>query len=182
MEQCPIDNTDISHSFAAVGQEFRFPLDVEILSNPTLNDDSQSALFNYLRHVSCNSTFANSVLQLLIEERREYYRNRANLQRDNIKFKVEDVVKAHVTVQSNADIGAVSKLSYQAKGPFLIVEVLDHDSYLVREYNNPNGATQKYKSCDLYLLPPQLFPCDELDIMDTKYLNYSHAPLFHQVG
>ena len=62
----PIDNTDIIRSVAAVGQEFKFPMDMELQPTPTLNDSSNSALFQYLRHVSCNSTFAQSVLQVLI--------------------------------------------------------------------------------------------------------------------
>merc|ERR1711884_1000049 len=137
----PIDNTDIGRSVAALGREFRFPLDVELLPTPQLNNDTNSALFDYLPHVSCNTEFARSVLQILVEERHKYHQERANLSRDSFKFKLGDVVKAHVTVKSNAKAGVVGKLSYQAKGPFIIIDVLDHDSYLVRDYNNPNGTS-----------------------------------------
>ena len=71
----------------------------------------------------------------------------------------------------------VSKLSYQIKGPFVITKALDHDSFEVKRYNKPDSATRKYKSTELYLLPPQLFPNEELDTMDQRYLNYSHAPI-----
>ena len=69
------------------------------------------------------------------------------------------------------------KLSYQAKGPFIIIEDLKHDSYSVRRYNHPESSVRKYKAQDLYLLPPHLFPSEELDTMDVRYLNYSHAPV-----
>ena len=65
----PIYNTDVVRSLAAVGREFRFPLDVELSVIPPINDVSNSALTNYLRGVSIESKFAVSVVQVLIEER-----------------------------------------------------------------------------------------------------------------
>ena len=45
----PIDSTDIIRSVAAVGREFRFPLDVELLDIPTLlNDNNNTALMTCL--------------------------------------------------------------------------------------------------------------------------------------
>ena len=54
----PMDNTDVVRSQAAVGREFRFPLDVELSVIPPINDVSNSALTNYLRDVSIESNFA----------------------------------------------------------------------------------------------------------------------------
>jgi len=92
-------------------------------------------------------------------------------------FKVGDVVKAHVAVHSNTDPHTMRKLLYQAKGPFIIIENLKHDSYAVHRYNHPQSSVCKYKLQNLYLLPPHLFPTEELDTMDIRYLNYSHAPV-----
>ena len=86
-------------------------------------------------------------------------------------FKVGDMVKAYSVVHSNTDTNTVRKLSYQAKGPFIIVEDLEHDSYAVRRYNHPESSVRKYKAQDLYLLPPNLFPSEELDTMDVNYFN-----------
>ena len=47
-----IDGTDIDRSVAAIGRKFKFPLDIELGLLPTLNDDSNSALTDYLRNVS----------------------------------------------------------------------------------------------------------------------------------
>jgi len=50
-------------------------------------------------------------LQVLIEERRTAHRDRWNTKRAAETFKVGDVVKSYVQVQSNADTGTVKKLS-----------------------------------------------------------------------
>ena len=63
-----IDNTDIPRCVSAVGREFKFPLDIELLPSPELNDISNSALIQCFRDVSCNSTFVQSILEVLIEE------------------------------------------------------------------------------------------------------------------
>lgn len=101
------------------GQSIQVPLDIELLPSPELNDASNSDLLQYLRDVSRNSTFTQSILQGLIEERHE------------------DQVKAHVVVHSNTDTHTVQKLSYQAKGPFIIVEDIKLECYAVRRYNQP---------------------------------------------
>lgn len=66
----PIDGTDIPRSMAAIGREFRFPLDVELSLAPQLNPENNSALFQYLRNGSNDSVFSLSILKILIEERR----------------------------------------------------------------------------------------------------------------
>ena len=57
----PIDNTDIIRSMAAIGRNFRFPLDVSLSPTPILNTETNSSLFNYLRDVSTDSNFSLSV-------------------------------------------------------------------------------------------------------------------------
>ena len=67
----PIDNTDIPRCVAVIGREFKLPLDVKILEQPTLNDNTNSTLFHYLCNVSCNSRFAASVVHISLEECRK---------------------------------------------------------------------------------------------------------------
>ena len=173
----PIDDTDITRSMAAVGRDFRFPLDVELSGNPVLNDSTNNALFTYLRNVSNDSIFAQSIVKVLIEERRARHMERHNKTKTPPVFKVGDVVKAHVQVKSNKTLGEVGKLSYKARGPFQITKDLGHNSYEVRRYNDQNSATRKYKATELYLLPPAIFPAEPLDTMDQRFLNYEHAPI-----
>ena len=162
---------------AAVGRDFKFPMDVKLSAMPTINSNKKSALYKYLRDVSNNSTFAVSVIQVLIEERRAAHQDRWNKNKDTQSFEVCEVVKAHVQVNSNADTGAVAKLSYRAKGPFQVTKILGYNSYEVKRYNEPNSASRKYKGTELYLLPPTIYPHEPLDMMDERYLNYSHAPI-----
>ena len=89
-------------------------------------------MFHYLHNVSYNSKFATSVLQILLEERRAAHRDRWNKDKVLIKYSKGDVVKAHVQVQSKLATGEVGKISYAARGPFIIVENLENDSYHVQ--------------------------------------------------
>ena len=134
-------------------------------------------MFHYLRNISCNSQFSISVLQTLIQERRSTHRERWNKNMEVYKFNKGDVVIAHIQVQSKLDNGKVGKLSYRTREPFQIIEDLGGDSYDVTRYNDASAPVRKYKGTDLYLLPPAIFPCDSLDTMDVRFLNYSNAPV-----
>ena len=173
----PIDNTDIARSKAAIGREFRFPLDVELSPTPNFNNVHNSALFAYLRNVSTDSDFAVSVLQILIQERRDTHRDRHNSDKRLCDLKIGDVVKAHVQVNSVASKGVVGKLSYRAKGPFVITKDLGHNSFEVQSYDDPSSSNRKYKNTKLYLLPPALFLSHPLDTIDQRYLDSTHAPI-----
>ena len=59
-----INETDISRIMAAVGRDFRFPLNVDLLSTLTLNDIDNEKLFLYLRDVSIYLTFALSIIKI----------------------------------------------------------------------------------------------------------------------
>ena len=62
----PNDNTNVISRGAAVGQEFRFNMDTELLLTPTLNPNKNQALFKYLLYASTNSQFTISILEILI--------------------------------------------------------------------------------------------------------------------
>jgi len=79
------------------------------------------------------------------------------------------------------ETGEIGKLSYQAKGPFQITKVLGYNPYEVQGYDNPESAVRKYKGTELYFLPPATFPHEPLDMMDERYLNYSHITLMHRL-
>ena len=173
----PIDNTDICRSVAAIGRMFRFPLDVELSPTPLLNNERNSTLFNYLRDVSTDSTFSLSILQVFIEERRAAHRERHNINCIQCSLKVGDAVKAHVQVQSQPESVTVGKLSYRARGPFIITQDLGDNSFEVRRYDEPSSAVRKYKNTEIYLLPPVFFPSEALDTIDQRYLNSTNAPI-----
>jgi hypothetical protein len=78
-----IDGTDIVRSVVAVGREFQFPLDITLHQAPIPVDGSVQAVHAFLRLAQENSRFAQNILQLLIEERRCYHRERTNEARNN---------------------------------------------------------------------------------------------------
>ena len=71
----------------------------------------------------------------------------------------------------------MDKLSYQARGPFIITKVLGGNSFEVQRYGEPNSAPRKYKNTELYLLPLALLPYKVLDTIDELYLDYKNAPI-----
>lgn len=173
----PVEGLDVTRSMIALGRDLPFPLDMELSQLPQLNDGSMQTLFEFLRLASNNSRFAQSISQLLIEERRKSMRERANQNKITPPFQVGDVVKAHIQVKSNASDGKVGKFSYQIKGPLQITKDLQNGSFEVQRYGNPNAAIWKYRGCDLYLLPPSLYPSNPLDTMDQRYIDFEHAPI-----
>ena len=127
-----IDNINITRSMTAVRRGFCFPLDVDLSPTPSLNDENNSALFQYMRNVSTDSTFTLSMLHILIKEGRTKYCEQYNKHKIMCTLQVGDVVKARAQVQSVTDKGNVSKLSYRAKGPFVITNNLEKT---VSKYN-----------------------------------------------
>ena len=127
--------------------------------------------------MSNHSKFATEVAKILIEERRKSMRDCVNSSKTQPNFKVGVIVKVHVQVQSSADNNRVGKLSYQVRGPYQIIKDHSNNSYDVQRYGQPNGAIKKHQACDLYLLPPNLYPSDPLDTLDQRFLNYDYPPI-----
>ena len=50
------------------------------------------------------------------------------------------------------------------------------------KYGKPQSSLQKFMSADLYLLPPQILPCEHVDTPTLRYLNTDFAPLRHPFG
>ena len=84
-------------------------MNIELEQLPTLNCDHNSAVYTYLRDVLNDSSFVTPVLQTLIKERRTSHRNRWNKNSVEKLSKVDDIVKAHLQVQSITDKGIVEK-------------------------------------------------------------------------
>ena len=102
----------------------------------------------------------------MIEEQQTSNLNRRNKEKDPCTLKIGDVIKSYVHAQSRADTGLVGKLSYRARGPFIITKDLVNNSFEVQRYGVENSATRKYKNTDLCLLPPALFLSKVLDTID----------------
>ena len=174
-----IDGTDIVRSVVAVGREFKFPLDITLHEAPTPVDGSVSAVHAFLRLAQENSQFAQQILQLLTEERRCYHRERANEARNQRLFELGNLVMVCVAVQSKLAKQRVAKLTYRLRGPYKIVDILEHGAYNLRKFGKPDSAKLKYHAEDISMLPPAIRPVEPLDGPDLRYLNNAHAPIPH---
>lgn len=178
----PIDGTDIIRSIPAIGRCLRFPLEVHESTNVAPIDNATCSDIEYIRYLGQDVEFARKLIAWTSEDRREQHRERVNNDREIIQYKQGDIVMGRIAVQSKSETGTVQKLVYQIRGPFVIVGDTGHSSYLVQRYGNPNSALQKFMTEDLYLLPPQILPCEHMDTPDMRYLNADFAPLQHPFG
>ena len=161
---------------SAIGRELKFPLDINLQDLPTPSENDGERLVNYIRHMGREVPFVKGILALILEDRRVERSERINETRNLIQYKVGDIVMARVAIQSDSSKNKVAKLMYKSKGPYVIVEDSGTGSYECRKYGKPNGATSKFLTEDLYLLPPQIMPCDEVDTTDLRYLNSDFIP------
>ena len=175
----PIEGTDVVRSLPAFGRIFRFPFDVELAQLPTPTDDCAVATTDFLNATAATKHLATDILSILKEDRITAHRERINLRRREATFKVGDHVTVRVQTQSNADTGRPKKLLYKASGPFEITEDLGHGAYHVRRAGNPHAALRKQHARDMFLLPPELNPCEPLDAADLRYINFERSPLTH---
>ena len=159
----PINNIDIPHSISAIGRVFRFSLYIELIGIPNLSYAKGTTLYNYFCSVSADSAFATSIVQVLVEEGRKAHAPSTLGKKMEPEFQIGDFVKNHVQVNSNAKRGVVKKLSYRARGTFQITAALGKNPYEVNRCNQPDSASRKYKGTELYLLLPNIFPCDPLN-------------------
>jgi hypothetical protein len=172
-----IDGTDIIRSVAAVGREFKFPLDINLSSTPIPVDSDVFAVHSFLRLAQTSSQFAIETLRILTEERRAYHRERINETRSQQLFATDDIVMVRVQVQSKIEADRVAKLSYRLRGPYSIISNLGNGAYTLQKVNQPNAPKLKYHTQDISLLPPAIRPVETIDGPDTRYLNQSHAPI-----
>ena len=118
-----------------------------------------------------------SIFQSFIKEWRTAHREWWNQNCSIPEFKVGDAVKSHVQVHSKSDTGEVSKLMNRNFGPFQIKTVLGNNIYEVHQYNYLTYGIHKLKGSEIYVLPPVIFLHKPIDTVDTKFLNYSNAPI-----
>ena len=94
-------------------------------------------------------------MQVLVEELHTCHWERYNSSiTSKTSLNVGEIVKANIHAQSNIKSGKLKKHSYQVRGPLFITKDINQNAFEIEPYNQPDGATQKYKATELYLLPP----------------------------
>ena len=68
---------------------------------------------------------------------------------------------------------------YQTQGPYVIISKASLGTYNCRKYGNPDGSIKQFRTEDLYLLPPAIYPSEPIDTAGLRYLNSDFALLHH---
>ena len=58
----------------------------------------------------------------------------------------------------------------------MVVKDTWNSTYMVRRYGKPHGPTYKYMTQDVYMLPPTILPCKQIDTPNMRYLNSDFTP------
>ena len=176
-----IGGTDIPRSVPTIGRPLRFPMDIAIAELPPPIVDAAKATVSYICNISHDARFSKELVTWLTEERREQHRERVNQGKSPIPYHVGDMVMACVQVQSKAAKDTVGKVSVLSRGPDKITEDHGNGSYSVQPFDKPDAAIRKLLGQDLYALPSQILPCNEVDLVDLRYLKYVFAPVDHHL-
>lgn len=87
------------------------------------------------------------------------------------------MVMARVQVQSDKAAGVFGKLLIESRGPFCGVEDHGNGSYSVQQFNKPQNVIRNFLAQDIYAVPPQILPCDLIDLPDLRYIHADYAPV-----
>ena len=74
----------------------------------------------------------------------------------------------------------VGKLAIEARCPFCITIDHENESYSVKPFDKSDAPSRKFISQDVHALPPQILPCDDIDLLDLRYLNSDYAPVIQR--
>lgn len=86
---------------------------------------------------------------------------------------------AWVQVNSNMKTGVVWKLAIELRRPFKVTTYHGNMSYTVNPFNKPDGVHHKCFAHDMYTLPPQNLPCDQIDLQYLQYMSTIFVPAAH---
>ena len=82
-----------------------------------------------------------------------------------------------VQVNRSANTSVIVKLAIESRRPFKIAINYGNGSYTVKPFEKPNGTDRKFLAQDMYAFPPQILPCDQIDLPYSRYMNTSFAPV-----
>ena len=154
-------------------------MDIDLVKLPSIIDNASDSLASYLRRIQNDVEFSRAILAWFVDDRRKVHRERENEKRHLIVFEVGDVVMVRSEVQNTKEKKVVAKLVYQTRRPYVIISKASLGTYNCRKYGKPDGSIKTFRTEDLYLLPPAIYPSEPIDTADLRYLNSDFAPLHH---
>ena len=158
-----IDNKDVLHYITAVGEEFKFSLDVDISTYRTLDDAFEiyliiwHSIHHYFRCYLRNANRCTKICKMQIKT-------------GSISSRKYCQSICTITLQLWKII--VQKISYRAQGPFRIIRYFSYNPYSFQQWNDAISVLQIYKVTELYLLLTEIYLHEILGTIDQLYLNY----------
>jgi hypothetical protein len=189
----PVDGTNITRSYAAIGREFPFPIDTSLESHEfsdTSNDGERTS--EYVDGAFPLLMKQREVLKTLIEDRREHHRDLRNKNAaGSTIFAVGDLVLVRVKVKSDAKVGP-AKMRIRARGPYRVLEQLSDNTYRIQKVPFDVAAggrphkPYKETAARMQKLPSTVVIHKNTDGVDTRWASarnpFGVAPLQHTLG
>ena len=128
----PIDGTDIPRSYAAIGRDFPFPIDLSAAQPRSAVAEGQQAA-DHFEAASPLLFQQRELLNILNAERRRRHTELRNESVKERRFSPGDLVIVRKQVKSNAAKGISAKLVFKTKGPYRVIEQMTPASYKIQK-------------------------------------------------
>lgn len=187
----PVDGTNITRGYAAIGRDFPFPIDIE--REPIVEREAQNQGEQVLTHI--NAAFPmfhkqQELLKIINDERREYHRDLKNKSRNTKQFQPGELVIVRKQIQTNDHQGP-AKARLRARGPYRVLEEIKPGTYKIQRIpsthgNGRKGRPTKESAARMERIPSPLIIHKPNASIDTRLATYHHAmvdnPLEHTIG
>ena len=176
----PIDGTDVPRSYAAIGREFPFPIDLSPDTPTDVTGDADSAL----DHCDAATPLLykqRRLLNVLNDERRRRHRELKNEGVTQRTFEPGDLVIVRKQVKSRSAEGISAKLTFKARGPYRVIEPAHAGSYWLQKLpflqglGRP-GRRMKQSAARMEKIPSTLILHKHADGADTRFASF-RSPL-----
>ena len=163
----PISGTDISKSLLVMGREYNFPIDFATDDVFSTNNNPQ-LIFEYTKSLVEILSQSRDIYKILIDEHRAMHRELRNSEiKNEIEFKIGDVVFARRQVQSNKKKGLANKSQFTSTGPWRVIINNKNGTYDIQ--HTKTGKIEKRHASMLDLSPPNFIPHEPLKGADHSF-------------
>jgi len=170
----PVDGTDIARSTVAMGRDFPFPIDLTTAHSHDGMAEGQHAL-EYFDAAAPLLYKQRDLLNILNAERRLRHTELRNEGIKQIVFDIGDLVVVRKQVKSNAAKGFSAKLVFKTKGPYRVIDKVNHGSYMLQKLPFLHGMGQqghlrKKSAARMTKIPSTLILHQKPDGVDSRLM------------
>mmetsp|Transcript_2602 Transcript_2602/g.3881 ORF Transcript_2602/g.3881 Transcript_2602/m.3881 type:complete len:702 (-) Transcript_2602:652-2757(-) len=169
----PVDRTNIIRSFAAMGREFLFPIDIEMQETTTDVPNPAMATAQHVDSMFPMLRKQQELLAILNADRRAHHRELKNQTQNETVFQPNDLVLLRKQVQTSTEKGP-AKAQIKARGMYRIIRQIKPGSYEVQKIPftqgvGRRGRLRKELAARMERLPSTLVLHRTTEGLDTRY-------------